>query len=731
MQAHKQQDELVGTIDRYLFQNHENGYAVFLLATRNAQPITVTGYVHNIHPGEQVALQGSWSVHPKFGKQFQADSISSKPPSSLNGLAKYLSSGLIKGIGKVYAQKMVTKFGESILEIIDKQPQRLLEIEGIGQGRVEKIIEGWKQQKDISSIMVFLQEKGVSPAYATKIYKQYGQLSCTVLKENPYRLADEIWGIGFKIADQIAQNLGFELFSTKRIKAGTIFAISSALSQGNLYIELTELKKKSFELLELDATEHEKSMKIALHELYNEDKIKLISDREEHFVTLSKYYFSEKGVAVRLKKLITKKSIHQFDIDALYKQLRTTTGNAVELNEDQQHGILTCLQHKVTIITGGPGTGKTTLIRKLLDLLDAQKKNYKLAAPTGRAAKRIMEGTGRHALTLHRLLEFDFNIMGFAHNEQNALKVDFLIVDEASMIDIFLAHALIKALPEDAHLILLGDVDQLPSVGAGNFLNDLIESAQVPIIKLIHIFRQAQDSLIVTNAHRVNSGEFPTSFAPGSRHDFIFIKENEPSAVAEHLKKIYTQTLQKFHIGIDDATVLVPMHRGIVGSQSINQQLQTLLNSNDEQPSIMYAGTTFKTNDKVMQIKNNYDKSVFNGDSGTIKSIDSSEKKVAVSFDERIVEYEFDELDELVLAYAISIHKSQGSEYAAVIIPLFMQHFTLLQRNLLYTAITRAKKLCILIGQPKAIGMAIKNNKGIARKTFLKQFLTTDLACRS
>jgi exodeoxyribonuclease V alpha subunit len=439
-----------------------------------------------------------------------------------------------------------------------------------------------------------------------------------------------------------------------------------------------------------------------------------------------------------------------FDIEAIYQELRAGSGSQestpdldnknldnknkefkknIELNEDQQRGILTCLQNKVTIITGGPGTGKTTLIKTLLGILDAQKQTYKLAAPTGRAAKRMQEGTGRYAETLHRLLEFDVSTMGFTKNEQNALKTDFLIVDEASMIDIFLAHALLKAIPFSTHLILIGDIHQLPSVGAGNFLSDVIASKVTPCIKLSIIFRQAQNSLIIINAHRINSGEFPTSQAENANRDFIFIKEQEPTNVQAHIENIIKKGLPKFGIKPADMAVLVPMNRGTVGTQKINFDVQQLLNGG-KQDQVMHAGITFKVGDRVMQIRNNYDKHVFNGDTGAIESIDTRDQLLHVQYPDKTVEYEFSELDELVLAYAISIHKSQGSEYPAVVIPLFMQHFMLLQRNLLYTAVTRAKKLCILIGQPKAVAMCINNNKGLARTTFLTAYLTSDLQCR-
>ncbi len=725
-----QTEELVGIVDRIIFHNSENGFTIFVLHAPRARDTIVKGYVPTLQPGEQVTLHGAWIMHPKFGKQFDAQSCVASLPTSLLGIKKYLSSGMIKGIGPVYAEKLVKAFGQEVLEIIDKQPYRLHEVSGIGTKRVERIIAAWQDQKEISHIMVFLQEKNISPAYATKIYKKYGNNSIQVLQENPYRLADDIWGIGFKVADQIAQNMGVAHDSLKRITSGLLYTLSTIISAGHLYGELEKLKEKAITLLDLEQnnnTSHK--LKLAFHELYNSDRIKLVSHEDKHYVTVSAYYHSEKGIAQKIKKLMESQSTHSFDINKIHQQMQSNT-NHMALNEDQQQGVLTCLQNKITIITGGPGTGKTTLIKQLLTILDENKVTYKLAAPTGRAAKRINESTKRHASTLHRLLEFNISSMSFKHNEQNTLQTDFLIIDEASMIDVFLAYAVFKAVSYKAHLVFIGDVDQLPSVGAGNVLKDMIASKYLPTIRLTKIFRQAQDSLIIVNAHRINRGEFPTQTEPNTRRDFIFIKEENPENVPHHLKQIYTQTLSRFHILPSHSIVLVPMNRGSGGTQKINYDLQQLLNPTHTEEQFSLAGTTFKLNDRVMQIRNNYDKNVFNGDIGIIENINVNDRTLIIRFLDQLVEYDATELNELVLAYSTTIHKSQGSEFNAVIVPIFMQHFTLLQRNLIYTAITRAKKLCIFIGQTKAIAMAIKNNKSMQRTTFLPHYITSDLQCR-
>ncbi|KKP35923.1 MAG: helicase, RecD/TraA family protein [candidate division TM6 bacterium GW2011_GWF2_32_72] len=722
-------EEVTGLIDRFLFQNQENGYSVFLLQINSKNTETVKGFLPGLQPGQTVSLKGKWIVHSKFGRQFDATEATTTLPNSIIGLKKYLGSGMIKGIGKVYAEKLVDHFGADVLEVIDKFPERLKDVPGIGAKRVDMIAKAWEDQKEISKIMVFLQDKGVSTAYSVKIYKKYGQASIAIVTENPYKLSEDIWGIGFKTADQIAQNLGYDPKSVKRAKAGILHSIADSVSSGGLYVELEELREKTFKLLELDSEIDGSIIKKGLHELHDQEKIKLIQDEAQHFLTLTQYYFSEKAIAHRLKTLLEYPSKLKINFDEVYESIRKPAADGSCLNEKQQLGVLSALKNKVSIVTGGPGTGKTTLIKKLISSLEENKISYRLAAPTGRAAKRIMESTGRHAVTLHRLLEFDFTTMSFAHNENNSIKSDFLIVDETSMIDVFMALAVLKAVSFDAHLLFIGDVDQLPSVGPGNFLKNLIESGVVPTTMLTEIFRQAQDSLIITNAHRINRGEFPQSYDPACKRDFFFIKEEDVENVTHHLKRILLGGLQKFGISVDDACILTPMNRGGAGTQKLNYDLQQILNPNNTEKQISRAGYIFKIGDKVMQIRNNYDKDVYNGDIGIIQEIDLTDKIVVVRVLDKMVQYEFDELDELVLAYAVTVHKSQGSEYAAVIIPIFMQHFTLLQRNLIYTAITRAKRLCIFIGQSKAIGMAVKNTKGFSRKTFLKEFLTTDLKC--
>lgn len=725
-----QPTQISGTIDRIIFKNDETGFCVCAVRINRAEIITVRGSFAHLHAGEQLTMSGAWVDHPKFGRQFEVHSCTAQIPTSLGGLQKYLASGLIKGIGPVYAEKLIKKFGTDVLEIIEKEPEKLTLVPGIGPKRAHTIIDSWQSHKAISHIMVFLQDKGISPAYAAKIYKQYGLEAINIVIENPYRLADEVWGIGFTIADTIAQNLGMPADSLNRIKAAILFVISNAVSAGHLYIPLESARTKTAELIEL-SEEKKVLIKNALHELHNSNAIALVTHENVHYITRTQYYYVERNVATLLTQLLMYPALRTFDLHTIYTKVRT--GNyygSLALHEDQQKGIMAALEHKCSIITGGPGTGKTTLIKTLLAILDETQVRYKLAAPTGKAAKRMGEATGKTAVTLHRLLEYDPAVGAFSKNEKNALNLDILIIDESSMIDIFLMHAILKAMPHHAYLVLIGDTDQLPSVGAGNVLGDLIASNVIPCVKLTYIFRQAQESLIVTNAHRINRGESINTETAKEKPDLIFIKEQEPEAVITHLKRIYGALLPRYGIHTQNTITLSPMKRSLLGTHNLNCALQQIVNPYSEH-KLAVGSFTYHVDDRVMQIKNNYDTGVFNGDTGIITAIDQEDQTMTVQFTETTVTFTMQDMDEIVPAYAISIHKSQGSEFDAVVIVLFMQHFMLLNRNLLYTALTRAKRLCIIVGQPKAVAIAIKNSLREPRCTFLTAQLTTGIACRT
>lgn len=719
-------EHLEGVVERCIYQNQENGFTVFSLKGAQGQSLLATVTSVALVPGQQVRLQGSWTLHPKFGKQFTAVQCQVLMPTSVVGIMKYLGSGLIKGIGPVYARKLVDRFGVRVLDVIDQTPEQLYTVPGIGKKRVEQITQAWAEQKDISELMVFLQERGVSPLLATKIYKQYKQEAVAVLHQDPYRLAQDIWGVGFHTADTLAQHLGYEKESLKRIKAGIIFILRQQGSKGgHLYMVFEQVHTEAVTLLELSEQAHDK-VKMGLNQLYQEQRIVVIEYQNNKYIGLTSVYGTETAVAARLKQLLAHHMSLPCDLQRVHDQLRVPDKQGFLLHEQQQKAVLSALSNKVTVITGGPGTGKTTIIKTVTRILEEYAVRYCLAAPTGRAAKRMQESTGKYAQTVHRLLDFDVRTMKFVHNEHNALKCSVLIVDEASMIDIFLAHAILKAVSQTTHLILLGDVDQLPSVGAGNFLNDIIASGMVPTIRLTQIFRQSDNSLIVLNAHKIQKGEFPTLYEPHARRDFLLLKAQAPEEVLAQLRTLFLQEFPRRNIPLAEAVVLVPMHKGPLGTVQLNHFLQSLLNRSTS-PSFSYAGQQFKVGDRVMQIRNNYDKIVFNGDIGTIESLDLEQRTLTVRYFERLVVYEYQECAELVLAYAISVHKSQGSEYQAVIVVLTMAHYMLLQRTMVYTAITRAKKLCIVLGQPQAIACAIKNHTVQERCTLLKPLLQGDL----
>jgi exodeoxyribonuclease V alpha subunit len=707
---------LEGVLERIVFFNEENSFTVARLQVPGKKDlVTIVGALPLPTPGETLRLKGQWVVDTKFGQQFRVESCLSVLPATIIGIQKYLGSSLIKGIGPIMAKRIVDKFGLDTFDIIEENPERLTEIDGIGPIRTERITKAWQEQKQIREVMVFLQGHEISPAYAVKIFKAYGDKAVSVVKENPYRLALDISGIGFKTADKVAKSMGIDPNSQIRAEAGIIHVLSELVDEGHCYYPYEELKQKVAELLEIDLA----ILETALATLAREDRI-LIEDLPEiKAVYLTPLHVAEANVARRLKTLIASpKQALQIDVEKAIEWVQSIS--RIDLAATQKLALRKTISGKVVVLTGGPGTGKTTLINSLVKILEKKGQRIVLASPTGRAAKRLSEITGKEAKTIHRLLEFSPKEGGFKRNEDNPLDADLVVIDEASMVDILLMNQLLKAIPLTATLLLVGDVDQLPSVGPGNVLKDIIASGNVETIILTEIFRQAQESLIIVNAHRVNRGEFP-QLKPqqGQRSDFYFIEKDDPEEVLGVIKELCVKRLPNaFRLNpLDDIQVMTPMHRGTVGVANLNAELQVLLNPQGK--VITRGGRLFRVNDKVMQIKNNYEKDVFNGDIGTLAAIDIEEQKVQVKFEGRTVDYELSDLDDLVLAYAISIHKSQGAEYPVVVVPLLSQHYIMLQRNLLYTAITRAKRLVVLVGSKRAIAIAVRNNKVQRRYTNL------------
>ena len=707
---------LEGILDRIVFFNEENGFTVARLqVAKRRDLIAIVGVLPSPTPGETLRLKGEWVIDTKFGEQFRVQSCLSVLPATLTGIEKYLGSGLVKGIGPIMAKRIVVRFGLDTLDVIEDSTEKLQEVEGIGPIRVERIAEAWQEQREIREVMVFLQGEGVSSTYAVKIYKAYGDRAISAVKENPYRLALDISGIGFKTADKIAQNMGIDPASPMRAEAGIIHVLSGLVDEGHVYYPYEELKEKAAELLELG----KETLDAALGTLAEQRRVVIEEYPELKVVYLTPLHVAEVNVAIRLKTLLNSpKQLSQIDIEKAIGWVQRV--NRIELAEMQKEALRKAITGKVTVITGGPGTGKTTLVNSLIKILGQKRQSIALASPTGRAAKRLSEVTGHEAKTIHRLLEFSPSESGFKRNENNPLDADLVIIDEVSMVDILLMNHLLKAMRPAATLLLVGDADQLPSVGPGNVLKDIIASEQVETIKLTEIFRQAQESLIVVNAHRVNRGEFlQLQPSPGQQSNLYFINREEPEKVMEVIKDLCKRRLpHAFQFDpLEDIQVMTPMHRGTVGVANLNAELQNLLNPNGK--AVARGGRLFRVNDKVMQIKNNYEKDIFNGDIGRIVDIDLEEQKLMVKLEDRVIDYDWSDLDELVLAYAISIHKSQGSEYPAVVIPLLTQHYIMLQRNLLYTAITRARRLVVLVGSKRAVAIAIKNNKVQLRYTNL------------
>ena len=699
-------------VERITYTNTENGYTVLKVAAKNYNDlVTVVGIMPDTHVGSVLSLEGFWKMDAKYGRQFSVEKFEETLPATVYGIEKYLGSGLIKGVGPKFAKRIVQKFGKDTLDVIEDTPDELITVEGIGKIRVERIKKSWQEQKEIKNIMLFLQSHEVNTTHATKIFKTYGSDSISVVQENPYRLADDIWGIGFKTADMIAEKLGIEKGRFIRLRSGLFYTLNKLAEDGHCYGDRDQLIKKAVELLEVDPPE----LTITLDEmLRTEDVI-----RDEEAIYLPPFFFSETGCAKRLVKLLISERRMKMDVQAVISEVRRQSD--ITYDEIQLEAIRTAVSSKVMVLTGGPGTGKTTTTMGIISAYRMAGCRIILAAPTGRAAKRMSETTGMEAKTIHRLLEYK-PPEGYQKNEENPLEGDVLILDECSMIDVMLMYNLLKALPEHMTLIMVGDTDQLPSVGAGNVLKDIIASDRIPVVRLARIFRQAQGSRIIMNAHRINRGE-PIDMRGGKDSDFFFAGRETNEEVVDTLIKFCTENLPRYyHVdAFQDIQVLTPMQRGICGAANLNQVLQETMN-----PSKIFlrrGGTQYRLHDKVMQIRNNYDKEVFNGDIGTICKVDMEERELTVDYEGREVLYDVSELDELVLAYATTIHKAQGSEYPIVVMPFTMSHFVMLQRNLLYTGVTRAKKILVLIGEKKAVSYAIKNETTAARNTKLAKRL--------
>ncbi|HZD10476.1 MAG TPA: AAA family ATPase [Candidatus Binatia bacterium] len=789
------QDQISGSVERVTYYNPENGYSVIRLKpdTRGMLPfkyasgrdalITVVGNLPEVNPGEWLRLGGRWTTHSEYGRQFQAEICEQALPATSEGIKRYLGSGMIRGVGPVMAERIVTKFGEETLDVIDDQPERLHGIPGVGPKRIASIKRAWDEQKAIKDVMIFLQSHGVSTALAIKIYKKYGDEALGVVQTTPYRLVQDVYGIGFKTADKIAQALGLAHDDRGRIEAGIAYTLNRMAEEGHVYVPQEELEPEAAEILGLK----KEQITSVIEALETEDFIKrdtitrnlgkpeagghntityqiggkphdVSAVQEERAVYLTPFYYSEIGVTNRVRRLvehptsrlhglqsqqilrsampgIARPSAQNHAADARSKRRKesaTTTASQSPisnlqspisglhpLSPEQHHAVDTAISNKVTILTGGPGTGKTTTLRALLDLLDRGRHSYVLAAPTGRAAKRLAEATGREAKTIHRLLEFKPG-EGFGRHEQNPIDADMVVIDETSMLDLVLANSLLKAIGSDSHLLLVGDVDQLPSVGAGDVLRDLIDSGVAAVVRLQTIFRQAASSLIVQNAHRINQGQMPLT--PREARDFFLFVKDDPDELVELLVDIVKRRVpQKFGMDpVDDVQVMSPMYNGSAGVNNLNERLQAALNpAAGRKPERRLAGRVFRVGDKVMQLANNYDKNVYNGDIGRVTALDALQQTMTVSIDGAPVVYDFLEVDELTHAYAISVHKSQGAEYRCVVMPIITQHYMMLQRNLLYTAVTRARELVVLVGTRRAIAIAIKNNRVTERHSAL------------
>jgi len=721
-------EQLKGQIERITFYNEDTGYAVAKIKAYGRKDlVTVIGNMMNPTPGEIIKMKGEWGNHPQYGEQFKIVFCETAVPASVHGIEKYLGSGLIKGIGPIMAKRIVKMFKEETLNVIENDVEKLADVEGIGTKRIDMIRKAWDEQKEIRAVMIFLQSHGVSSGHAAKIFKQYRNDAIRIVQENPYRLATDIWGIGFLSADKIAEKLGFARDSEVRAEAGILYVLHELADEGHVFYPWEPLVRKCQEILQIDDTIIFTAINTLVadqenHHIVVEDVTRYKTEDVSTAVYLTGYHLSETNTASRLMNLLlSPKSTKEIDTDKALQWVQEKL--SITLAEKQIEAIRKACENKVLVITGGPGTGKTTIINAIIRIFAAKQTKILLAAPTGRAAKRMSETTNHEARTIHRLLEFSFKKGGFQKNEENPLDCQLLIVDEASMIDTLLMHHLLKAVPPTATFIMVGDVNQLPSVGPGNVLGDIIDSGIVPVVQLNEIFRQAKESSIIVNAHEINQGKMPNLKAKDKLDDFYYVEQADPQKAMEMIIHLVKDRIpKKFGFDpIDDIQVLTPMHKGTVGAANLNIELQKALNSSEDE--VTRGGRSFKVHDKVMQISNDYDKEVYNGDIGRIVKIDREEQEVIVRYDDREVAYDFSDLDELVHAYAVSIHKSQGSEYSAVVIPILSQHYVMLQRNLLYTGVTRGKKLVVIVGTKKAVAIAVKNNKTVKRFTLLKDRL--------
>ena len=714
---------LAGIVERVTFHNSDNGFCVLRIKARGHRDlVTIIGHSATISAGEWITATGVWINDHTHGQQFRAHFLKTSAPSSMEGIEKYLGSGMIRGVGPVYAKKLVKAFGDKVFDIIEAESEKLREVPGIGIVRAKRITDAWAEQKVVREIMVFLHSNGVGTARAVRIYKTYGADAVQVMTENPYRLAKDIRGIGFKTADAIAMKLGIEITAMIRVRAGISYALSEAMNEGHCALPLTELLPLAVSLLDVSEPLIDTALDLELMEGA------VIADTIEKApcVFLSGLYRAERIISDRLKKLSAGR-LPWADIDADKALPWIEQKTQMKLAESQIAAIRLVLSKKVTVITGGPGVGKTTIVNSILRILSAKGVKLILCAPTGRAAKRMSEATGYEAKTIHRLLEVDPKTGGFKRGTENQLDCDLLVVDEASMVDVMLMQAVLNATPDNAALLIVGDIDQLPSVGPGQVLTDVIASQAIPVVRLTEVFRQAAKSRIITNAHKINQGLMPDLSKPGEETDFYFVEAEDPeTAVGRIVELVKIRIPKRFGLEpIRDIQVLCPMNRGGVGARSLNLSLQSALNPPSDS-KVERFGWTFAPNDKVMQIENDYDKEVYNGDIGYIEGVDLEDAELTVNFDGRVIVYGFGELDTLVPAYAATIHKSQGSEYPAVVIPILMQHYMMLQRNLLYTGVTRGKKLVVLVGQKKAVAMSVRNASSKRRWSKLNEWLSSN-----